>query len=397
MHAIGMLQKWMGTALPDIHSTRLKTLFVAVEGLLRGQQLYLTALGRNLRSQTSEKHAIKRMDRLLGNHRLAQEREVLYGWLSHLILDSCRHPDIIVDFSDVDAARTRFILRAAVAVGGRALPLYEQVLTRDNHPTDTGRFLTQLAKLLPEDCTPIIVTDAGFRRPWLKAVEALGWYYVGRVRNREFVRFPDTDAWVPGKSLYAKATSRPRDVVALWLPRSAPWLTHAYLYRKHAKGRKRLTVHGAPRRNAASLKHANREREPWLLVSNLPTQRHTAKRVIAIYRERMSIELSFRDLKAHRHGFAFRQNLGRHPERLANLLLIAAIAVIATWLTGLVGIERGIARTLQANTEKRHKVLSVFFIGRRLLFRHIEFNHHECRIAIQRLQHNVQHCAFESI
>ncbi len=184
---------------------------------------------------------------------------------------------------------------------------------------------------------------------------------------------------------------------ALWLPRSAPWLTHAYLYRKHPQGRKRLTVHGDPRRHAASLKHASREREPWLLVSNLPTQRHTAKRVIAIYRERMSIELSFRDLKAHRHGFAFRQNLGRHPQRLANLLLIAAIAMTVTWLTGLVGIERGIARTLQANTEKRHKVLSVFFVGRRLLFRNIEFNRHECRIALQRLQHNVQHYAFESI
>ena len=91
MHAIVMLQKWAGQALPDIHLMRLNTLFVAVEGLLRGQQLYLSAVGRNLRSQTSEKHGIKRIDRLLGNHRLAHEREVLYGWLSRLILGGCRH------------------------------------------------------------------------------------------------------------------------------------------------------------------------------------------------------------------------------------------------------------------------------------------------------------------
>lgn len=396
MHAIGMLQNWVGQALPEIHRTRLNTLFVAVEGLLRGQQLYLTAVGRNLRSQTSEKHAIKRIDRLLGNHRLAQEREALYGWMSRLLLGGCRHPNIIVDFSEVDAARTRFILRAAVAVGGRALPVYEQVLTRNNHPADTRRFLSQLAKLLPDQCVPIIVTDAGFRRPWFKAVEALGWYYVGRVRNREFVRFPHSDAWLPAKSLYAQANARARDLGALWIPRSAPWLTHAYLYRKHPKGRKRLTARGAVQRNSVSLKHAKRECEPWLLVSNLPTQRHTAKRVIAIYRERMSIELSFRDLKAHRHGFAFRQNLGRHPQRLANLLLIAAIAIIATWLTGLIGINQGIERTLQANTEKRHKVLSVFFVGRRLLSKSIEFNAQQLRIALQQLQHHVQHYAFES-
>ncbi len=395
MHAIVMLQKWAGQALPDIHLMRLNTLFVAVEGLLRGQQLYLSAVGRNLRSQTSEKHGIKRIDRLLGNHRLAHEREVLYGWLSRLILGGCRHPNIIVDFSDVDAARTRFILRAAVAVGGRALPVYEQVLRRNNHPADTRRFLTQLARLLPNDCIPIIVTDAGFRRPWFKAVEALGWYYVGRVRNRELVRFPDTEAWVPAKSLYAQASARPRDVGALWLARSAPWPTNAYLYRKHAKGRKRMTVQGVPQRNSVSLKHAKREREPWLLVSNLPTQRNIAKRVVAIYRERMSIELSFRDLKEHRHGFAFRQNLGRHPERLANLLLIAAIAMTATWLIGLVGIERGIARTLQANTETRRKVLSIFFVGRRLLLKNVQLSHIQLRTALQRLHHNVQHYAFE--
>ncbi len=396
MHAIGMLQKWMGKALPEMHSTRLMTLFLAVEGLLRGQQLYLTALGRSLRLGTSEKHAIKRMDRLLGNHRLSHEREAIYGWLCRLVLGGCRHPNIIVDFSDVDGARTRFILRAAVAVGGRSLPLYEQVLTRNNHPTDTRRFLTQLASLLPHDCIPIIVTDAGFRRPWFKAVETLGWYYVGRVRNREFVCFPDTETWVPAKSLYAQATARPRDAGELWLPRSKPWLTHAYLYRKHSKGRKRLTAHGKPRRNSASLKHAKREREPWLLVSNLPAQANRAKRVVAIYRERMSIELSFRDLKAHRHGFAFRQNLGRHPDRLANLLLIAAIATIGIWLTGLVGIKRGIARTLQANTEKRYTVLSVFFVGTRLLFRNTRCAQHELRAALQRLQLNVQHYAFNA-
>ena len=74
----------------------------------------------------------------------------------------------------------------------------------------------------------------------------------------------------------------------------------------------------------------------------------------------MTIEQAFRDLKAYRHGFAFRHNLGRNAERVANLLLLSALATLVVWLTGLIGFARGIAQSLQANTEKRRRVLSTF-------------------------------------
>ena len=38
--------------------------------------------------------------------------------------------------------------------------------------------------VLPEGCRPIVVTDAGFRGPWFRDVEALGWDWVGRIRKR---------------------------------------------------------------------------------------------------------------------------------------------------------------------------------------------------------------------
>lgn len=156
-----------------------------------------------------EKHKIKRVDRLLGNHRLSSERHANYGWIAGLVLGRCRHPAIIVDWSDIDTGKKLFLLRAAVSVGGRALPVYEEVHGRYHHRDDTTRFLHRLAELLPKGCKPIIVTDAGFKTPWFRTVEELGWYYVGRVRSRDYVRFPDTADWVPAKSLYAKAPSRP--------------------------------------------------------------------------------------------------------------------------------------------------------------------------------------------
>ena len=396
MHALRLLHKRLADALPEMHVARLGSLVAAVGGLVNGQQLWLSGVGRHLAGPVDEKHKIKRIDRLLGNTRLYQERRSVYRWLSRLLLAQCRQPCVIVDWSDIDPGRKLYLLRAAVSVGGRALPLYEEVYTRYHHRADTEAFLRHLATLLPPGCVPIIVTDAGFRSPWFKAIEALGWYYVGRVRNRDHVRFPGTGAWIPGKALYDRATPRPRALGQLSIPRSAPMSTRAYLVRKPAAGRHRLNVYGHRRQNAASKKAASREREPWLLVSNLPVSRGIAKRVVAIYRDRMSIEQGFRDLKAHRHGFAFRSNLGRHPQRIANLLLIAALAVLVIWLTGLAGIAARLHRGMQANTEKRRRVLSTFFIGIRMIQRRYRLTLEQFLDGMQQLQQCIRERNYET-
>ncbi len=316
--------------------------------------------------------------------------------MCHQLLGAVRHPNILVDWSDIDPSKRLFLLRAAVSVGGRAIVLYEEVHERYHHPDDTGASLKRLARCLPTTCRPIIVTDAGFKSPWFKVVAALDWYYVGRVRHRDYVRFPANDDWFPAKTLYDLATSRPKALGELCLPRAAPMLTRAYVYYKGAKGRVRLTAKGKRRRNGPSLKHEKREREPWLLISNLPPRRGLEKRIVAIYRDRMAIEEAFRDLKAYRHGFAFRHNLGRNAERVANLLLIAALTNWVVWLAGLVGIARGLTRTLQANTERRRRVLSTFFIGTRILKQSLCLRAQELRTACQRMCLEIDNRTLES-
>jgi len=78
--------------------------------------------------------------------------------------------------------------------------IYESVHERENCPRDQKRMLNTLAELLPDGCIPVLVTEAGFRRPWMKAVAAQGWYYVTRIRNRELYRSGGAD-WQPVKSL----------------------------------------------------------------------------------------------------------------------------------------------------------------------------------------------------
>jgi len=382
MQAVKLWHTRVRRALPTIHATRLASVFAALGGLLKGRQLWSSGVGRHLPTQVAEKHNIKRVDRLLGNGQLHAELPALYRWLSSLLLSPDSQPCLLVDWSDVDTTKKLFLLRAAAAVGGRALTVYEAVYPRYQHPKDMQAFLDTLAQVLPTGCRPILVTDAGFRSPWFRRVEALGWGYVGRVRNRDYVRLAHQDLWFPAKSLYAQATQTPRALGELWIPRANPFFTRAYLYHRPTQGRHRLTARGKRRRNGPSEKHARGEREPWLLVSNLPLQRHTAKRVVALYRARMTIEQAFRDLKAYRHGFALRGNLGRRHDRIANLLLIAAFAILILWSIGLVGITRGLDRMLQANTERRKRVLSTFFIGGRLFKQGIVLRLAELNLAL---------------
>ncbi len=80
MKAIELLHKNLSTACSDIHKIRLKSLIAAVTSTITGQELTVTALGRNLKehSKTHTKHDIKRMDRLIGNQHLHAERKDIY-------------------------------------------------------------------------------------------------------------------------------------------------------------------------------------------------------------------------------------------------------------------------------------------------------------------------------
>lgn len=124
-----------------------------------------------------------------------------------------------------------------------------------------------------------------------------------------------------------KVRYRPIDC-ALWVIKQPP---------RHRVRRTRL---GNPARSKQSLKFAAREREPWLLASSLSLGPSPAAQIVAGYRLRMHIEEGLRDTKSTRYGFGLEQSLTHRPERLAILLLIAALATFMCWLIGLHTIAR---------------------------------------------------------
>ena len=157
-----------------------------VAALLSGGRLALTHLGRHRAGRAFVKHHIKAVDRLLGNPHQHRERDGVYRVLARTVLGGVARPVILVDWADSALAHKQLILKAAVPVKGRAISLYEEVHSMRcyNNARIHRQFLHRLQSIVPEGCGPIVVTDAGFRGPWFRNVEALVWDWVGRIRNR---------------------------------------------------------------------------------------------------------------------------------------------------------------------------------------------------------------------
>ncbi|WP_027903139.1 MULTISPECIES: IS4 family transposase [unclassified Pseudomonas] len=362
MQAVRFLHKAFSQALPTIHSKRLSFLMSCVSALLHGHRLTLTDLGRAMPSEAYTKHSIKRVGRLLGNAQLQSERPLFYWKMLTALIGSLRHPLILVDWSPINAASDLYLLRASIPLAGRAFPVYESVHDREGCPQRQKQLLDALQAMLPDQCVPILVTDAGFRRPWFQAVEAKGWYYVGRVRNRDLYR-DEQGQWQPIKQLYLQMTSSARSLGQIEMTRSAPHKVALYGIHQPPKGRKHRRVTGSIARSKLSRHNARREQEPWLLASNLPQPDWTARQVVGIYRKRMQIEEGFRDVRSLRFGFAFDLHRTRCPRRIEILLLIAALACYALYLAGLQGHTTGKSRRFQSNSVRHKTVLSLWRVG----------------------------------
>lgn len=348
---------------------RRTALFVNVMAALHGEVLTVTHLGRSITSEAKEKHCIKRADRLLSNRRLQRERRDIYGSLTQLVIGNKQGPVIIIDWSDMDECKRHFLLRASVPLNGRSLTLYEEVHTvkSKEKPKTHQQFLQTLKSLLPPNCRPILVTDAGFRTPWFKQVEALGWDWVGRIRNRHEVQLSGEAQWIPCKRLYAQASATPKALGRAHVTASNPIACQLVLYKGKPKGRVHLNRLGQRVRSSHSRKHEKAQREPWLLGTSLPEGFKLAERVVSLYVLRMQIEEAFRDLKSTRFGLSLELHRTYQLERLQVLLLIATLALMVAWLLGKATELTGQHRHYQANTVRDRVVLSTVFLGLKVI------------------------------
>ena len=225
---------------------RLNSLTLACHALLECKTLTLTELGRNLPTKARTKHNIKRIDRLLGNRHLHKERLAVYRWHASFICSGNSMPIVLVDWSDIREQKRLMVLRAS---GGTTWSFYyflwESVSAfRAMFKGGSWPILADLASILPSNTTPLIVSDAGFKVPWYKSVEKLGWYWLSRVRGK--VQYADLGAenWQPISNLHGTSSSRTKTLGYKRLTKSNPISCQIALYKSRPKGRKISVRHG---------------------------------------------------------------------------------------------------------------------------------------------------------
>ena len=332
-----LILEFLSKTKTKIHQKRATILAkMAVSAMTNPKAIYLTNLGRNLNINAYLKHKIKTADRLIGNKQLHSERLIIYQMLAHRLLAEIDKPVILVDWSPLCGNQEKQLLRAAFCLNGkRSIALYEEVHPREllGNPKIQNQFLQTLkANILPQGIIPIIIADSGFRVPFFKKVQRLGWHFLGRIRNRDFIALTSNEEhFFSAKELYAQATEIPESLGNILWVRSQQFSSRLFLYHKPKKGRIDKDLNGNRRRAKSSRKQADREAEPWLLVASQSLD-ISAKQAVDYYTTRMQIEIGFRDTKSPYYGLGL-TNLSRiKPYRYENLLIIVALAMLGLWL-----------------------------------------------------------------
>lgn len=321
----------VAAALPTLAPTQAANLALLVSALLARRTLNLTDLARAYPTPAARRvaapkhdllHRLKRLWRFLDNGRV-DALAVQAAMVPYLVakLRRGRWVGLAIDWTMFVAVlpggrQVRYqVLRVAVPLDGRALPLLQLAYDQADLPAGQGqleeRALGAVLDALPAGLRPVVLADRGFgRASFFEWLQARGVDFVVRVTKGSCLTEPDDRRWKLGEEGLAEGQIR-------WCPGVRYGLHH---------GRPRaLTLNVAlcwrvPKRRASR----KPRKEPWYLATSLTA----AARAVCWYWRRGWIEQSFKDAK-QRFGLD-RVRVGC-PERLSRLVMALTLAL--GWLT----------------------------------------------------------------
>ena len=314
----------------DLHAKRVLSLSYGALGVATSASLAVAMIGHGLAQArgVADKHAIKQVDRLLSNARVAPW-ELFAPWVGHVV---GKREKIVVamDWTDFDADNQSTLALHAVTGHGRATPLIWLTVDKDELKNRRNDFedacLSRLKETLPEGVAVTILADRGFGDVKLFAfLQSLGFDYAIRFRGNIHVTAADGETrlaadWV-GKGGRARML---RDVEITAARRPVP---------------------------AVVCVHAKAMKEPWCIATSL--RDGAAREIVNHYAKRWTIEPGFRDEKDLRFGMGLSTLRIADPQRRDRLLLLSALAVVLLTLLGAAGESLGMDRLLKSNTSKR--------------------------------------------
>jgi hypothetical protein len=360
---------------PEIHSTRLQSLMDVAGALQKSKNLSLTAMGRELPDKIDIKHRIKKVDRLEGNEHLYKELQKIYEGLSNYVfkyLSYMKDVPIVIDLCFMKDDRDIQMLSAEIATRGRTLPLYREIFKSGELSGRAESFISNLLKCIPGGKDVVVIMDAGFSEDWFVAVEKVGWYWLARVRQGKKLKLDAESEWVTVKDFIPEIGVKAKNYNNAQIMKTHEHSCRIITKRKSGIGKKKKTPRMEKNSKTGSGSYSSGGKEPWILATNLPLE-YTTTRVVLLYKKRMQIEESFRDIKSHQYGLSGRYVQTVDVNRWGVKMLLAAISQIVFWVIGIIGHSQGFQRKFQANTVRDKKVFSYFYLGQ-LIVEHNVFD-----------------------
>lgn len=315
----------------DIHAKRITSLAGATTGVIASGSLAISAIGLGLSHVcgTTTKHAVKQVDRLVGNDKV-DVWEYFHYWVPHLV-NTRKQIMVAMDWTDFDRDGHTTIALNLLTEHGRAIPLVWLTVLKSKLKNNRNEFednvLSRLHETLPKGVEVTIVADRGFMDTALFKVlrDEWGFGYIIRLRGNV-------------KVSSASGTQR---TAAQWVDKGGRAKTL-----RHAK----LTAKEFPVPTIVCVQ-AKEMKESWCIAAS--NENISSAELMKYYGKRWSIETYFRDTKDIRFGLGMDAIHTKSTERRDRLFLLSAMAIVLLTLLGAACESVGYDRYLKANTVKR--------------------------------------------
>lgn len=318
----------------DVHAKRVASLAGAVFGAIHAAAVGIHAIGTALADGVglSRKHAVKQVDRLVGNAGLSDI--ILQSAWVRQALGTASRVVVALDWTDFDADDQTTLVLSLAGSGrhGRAVPLVWQTVRkselegRRNEIED--ELLVRFEEALPAAVHVTLLADRGFGDQKLyQLLDLLGFDFVVRFRGIIKVRSADGETRPAQEWLETSGRSRKLSNVS-------------------------VTSDATPL-NAFVCAHHKGMADAWFLASSRDDL--TAAEIVALYGRRFTIEEQFRDAKDPRFGLGLTQYSTSSCARRDRLFFICVLAEALLTLLGQAAEETGLDRLHKTNTSARRQ------------------------------------------
>ena len=326
----------------DMHAARVGSLSDTTAGVLEAAELGIHAIGRGIAAAKglADKHAIKQVDRCIGNEEIDVDR-MFEQWVPHCI-EGRDEVWVNMDWTEFDPDDHSMLVLSLQTPHGRATPLMWKTVVKSKLKGQRNKhedeLLARLRELVPLEVRVIIVADRGFgdQRLFTYLSTELRFDYIIRIRGDILI-------------------SNDRDEQRL----AAQWVGKGGRMRRICRAW--VTGDETPVGQFVAVQDKGMK-DAWCLVASDPSW--SGSEVKRRYGKRFTCEETFRDLKDLRYGLGMKWRRISKTGRRDRMMMVASLAHTLLSLLGAAGEEAGLDRLLKANTSKKRS-LSLFRQGLR--------------------------------